>query len=41
LSERHKDRQILGFKVSLSKVRPRCGKNGNFRVPHKYFIICA
>ena len=32
LSERYKGRQIE-FKVSLGhiKVRPRCGRNGNFR----------
>jgi hypothetical protein len=33
LSERYKGRQIPEFKVNLghSKVRPRCGRNGNFR----------
>jgi hypothetical protein len=31
MSERYKGRQIPEFKVKHSKVRPRCGRNNNFR----------
>jgi hypothetical protein len=39
LSERYQGWQIPEFKVSLreSEVRPRCGRNGNFKARKKTF----